>query len=35
MRKGKVNSQNQAWVQNITLGLSILTGISFLINIFR
>jgi polysaccharide export outer membrane protein len=35
MRKGKVNTQNQAWVQNITLGLSILTGISFLINIFR
>jgi len=35
MRKGKVNSQNQAWVQNITLGLSIVTGISFLINLFR
>lgn len=35
MRKGKVNTQNQAWVQNITLGLSLLTGISFLINLFR
>jgi polysaccharide export outer membrane protein len=35
MRKGKVNSQNQAWVQNITLGLGLLTGISFLINLFR
>ena len=35
MRKGKVNTQNQAWVQNITLGLSILTGFSFLINLFR
>ena len=35
MRKGKVNSQNQAWVQNITLGLSLLTGVSFLINLFR
>jgi polysaccharide export outer membrane protein len=35
MRKGKVNSQNQAWVQNITLGLSILTGVAFLINLFR
>lgn len=35
MRKGKVNSQNQTWVQNITLGLSVLTGIAFLINLFR
>ena len=35
MRKGKVNTQNQAWVQNFTLGLSLLTGISFLINLFR
>ena len=35
MRKGKVNTQNQAWVQNITLGLGLLTGISFLINLFR
>jgi polysaccharide export outer membrane protein len=35
MRKGKVNTQNQAWVQNITLGLSLLTGFSFLINLFR
>jgi polysaccharide export outer membrane protein len=35
MRKGKVNSQNQSWIQNITLGLSLLTGISFLINLFR
>jgi polysaccharide export outer membrane protein len=35
MRKGKVSTQNQAWVQQLTLGLSILTGISFLINIFR
>jgi polysaccharide export outer membrane protein len=35
MRKGKVNTQTQGWVQNITLGLSLLTGISFLINLFR
>jgi hypothetical protein len=35
MRKGKVNTQNQAWVQNITLGLGLLTGITFLINLFR
>jgi polysaccharide export outer membrane protein len=35
MRKGKVGTQNQSWVQNITLGLSLLTGISFLINLFR
>lgn len=35
MRKGKVNTQNQAWVQNITLGLSIISGIAFLINLFR
>jgi polysaccharide export outer membrane protein len=35
MRKGKVNTQNQAWVQNITLVLGLLTGISFLINLFR
>jgi polysaccharide export outer membrane protein len=35
MRKGKVNLQNQSWVQNITLGLSLMTGISFLLNLFR
>jgi hypothetical protein len=35
MRKGKVNTQNQAWVQNLTLGLSLLAGLSFLINLFR
>ena len=35
MRKGKVNSQNQVWVQNVTLGLSVMTGLAFLINLFR
>jgi polysaccharide export outer membrane protein len=35
MRKGKVNSQNQSWMQNVTLGLSLLTGITFLINVLR
>ncbi|MCF8214994.1 MAG: polysaccharide biosynthesis/export family protein [Chitinophagaceae bacterium] len=35
MRKGKVNMQNQSWVQNITLGLSLMSGVAFLINLFR
>jgi polysaccharide export outer membrane protein len=35
MRKGKINTQNQAWVQNITLGLSLMSGVAFLINLFR
>jgi hypothetical protein len=30
-----VNMQNQSWVQNITLGLSLMSGIAFLINLFR
>ena len=35
MRKVKINTQNQAWVQQITLGLGLLSSISFLINLFR
>ena len=35
MRKGKVNGTDQAWLRNASLVLSILTTLTFFINVFR
>lgn len=35
MRKGKLANQDQAWVRNVTLGVTLLTTLTFIINIFR
>jgi polysaccharide export outer membrane protein len=35
MRKGKVNGTDQAWLRNVSLLLSILTTLTFFINVFR
>jgi polysaccharide export outer membrane protein len=35
MRKGKVNSEDQGWTRNLTLWMSLLTGVSILVNLFR
>jgi polysaccharide export outer membrane protein len=35
MRKGKANGTDQAWLRNTSLVLSILTTLTFFINVFR
>lgn len=35
MRKGKVSSGDQAWMRNVTFGLSILTAFTIIANLFR